>query len=234
MRNQSLHGYVIHARKYKERSHIIHFFSQEYGRIDGVLRQALPPLFQPVVLYASGKSALKTFNHAEIDHQPIFLHGEAHFCGFYLNELILRLCPLEDALVDLYQQYHLTVTSLQYLHENQQNKNYLKQLLRQFEYVLLKELGYDIDFNINSVGEPLIEQAYYQFVIHQGFLHTQNPSAFKGKDILTLQHLFSQSSLTDSQLFILGRLYRQMISHLLGDRPLKSRQLWLQYYQNQY
>ena len=30
------------------------------------------------------------------------------------------------------------------------------------------------------------------------------------------------------QLQLLTKLYRQMISALLGDRPLKSRQLWIQ------
>jgi DNA repair protein RecO (recombination protein O) len=30
------------------------------------------------------------------------------------------------------------------------------------------------------------------------------------------------------QLSFLGKLYRQMISALLGDRVLKSRQLWIQ------
>ncbi|SDB87329.1 DNA repair protein RecO [Acinetobacter boissieri] len=233
MRNQCLHGYVIHARKYKERSHIIHFFSQEYGRIDGVVRQALPPLFQPVVLYASGKSELKTFNQLEIDHQPIFLQGEAYFCGFYLNELLLKLCPLEDALIQLYQQYHCTIDALQYLHKNSQDKNYLKQSLRQFEYVLLKELGYDIDFSVDHLGQPLIEQAHYQFFVDQGFVQSNLNQSFQGKDLLSLLS-FPTVSLTNVQLLILGRLYRQMISHLLGDRPLKSRQLWLQYYQNQH
>ena len=32
----------------------------------------------------------------------------------------------------------------------------------------------------------------------------------------------------NEQLQLLSKLYRQMISALLGDRPLKSRQLWIQ------
>lgn len=234
MRNQCLHGYVIHARKYKERSHIVHLFSQEFGRIDGVVRQALPPLFQPIVLYASGKSELKTFNQLEICHQPIFLQGEAYFCGFYLNELLLKLCPFEDAFIRLYQQYHFTIDALQYLHTYNQNNTYLKQLLRQFEYVLLKDLGYDIDFSVDHLGQPLLVDAHYQFFINQGFVLTTQNNFFKGQELLLLQSISPNLLLTDQQLFILGRIYRQMISHLLGDRPLKSRQLWLQYYQNQH
>lgn len=39
MRNEVLHGYLIHHRKYREKSHIVHLFTQEYGRVDGILRQ---------------------------------------------------------------------------------------------------------------------------------------------------------------------------------------------------
>ncbi|MGE8551409.1 MAG: recombination protein O N-terminal domain-containing protein, partial [Acinetobacter calcoaceticus] len=39
MRNEVLHGYMIHHRKYREKSHIVHLFTQEYGRVDGILRQ---------------------------------------------------------------------------------------------------------------------------------------------------------------------------------------------------
>ncbi len=43
MRNEVLHGYMIHHRKYREKSHIVHLFTQEYGRVDGILRQTPPP-----------------------------------------------------------------------------------------------------------------------------------------------------------------------------------------------
>lgn len=59
MRNEVLHGYLVHHRKYRERSHIVHLFTQEHGRIDGILRQMPPPQYQPIQLQASGKSELK-------------------------------------------------------------------------------------------------------------------------------------------------------------------------------
>ena len=43
MRNELLHGYLIHHRKYRDRSHIVHLFTQEHGRVDGILRQTPPP-----------------------------------------------------------------------------------------------------------------------------------------------------------------------------------------------
>ena len=90
MRNEVLHGYLIHHRKYRERSHIVHLFTQEYGRVDGILRQMPPPQYQPIRLQASGKSELKNFTKLEIVNQPIFFFGDAFFSGFYLNEILLR------------------------------------------------------------------------------------------------------------------------------------------------
>lgn len=232
MRNQRLQGYLIHARKYRERSYIIHFFSHEYGRVDGVVRQSIPPLFQPVILNASGRSDLKNFNQIEIQNQPVFLQGEAYFCGFYLNELLLKLSPLEEALPNIYLQYHKTIHELQYLADYRQDQVFLKQLLRQFEQVFLKELGYDIDFRLDYLGCPISEQKSYEFVFTQGFVETKKNNSFQGQDILSLSNL-AQPTFNAIQLFILGRLYKITINHLLGDRPLKSRQLWLQYNQIQ-
>jgi DNA repair protein RecO (recombination protein O) len=71
MRNEVLHGYMIHHRKYREKSHIVHLFTQEYGRVDGILRQT-PPQYQPIRLQATGKSELKNFTKLEILNQPVF------------------------------------------------------------------------------------------------------------------------------------------------------------------
>ena len=115
MRNEVLHGYLIHHRKYRERSHIVHLFTQEYGRVDGILRQMPPPQYQPIRLQASGKSELKNFTKLEIVNQPIFFFGDAFFSGFYLNEILLRLCPLEVEMPQTFAKYAETLTALQQL-----------------------------------------------------------------------------------------------------------------------
>jgi len=43
-----------------------------------------------------------------------------------------------------------------------------------------------------------------------------------------MQNYVEGAEFSAEQLQLLGKLYRQMISSLLGDRPLKSRQLWIQ------
>lgn len=237
MRNQVLHGYLIHHRKYRERSHIIHIFSQEFGRIDGMLRQNPPPQYQPLRLQASGKSELKNFSQLEIQSRPIFFHGDAFFCGFYLNELILRLCPLEEALPQSFLQYASAVQNLQHLYSyaEAQRPEFLKQILRQFEHVLLQELGYAIDFSKDANQNDVLPNVHYQFQLNEGFLPviSRSSASLQGELILSMQTHIQGRDFSAQQLQCLTKLYRQMITALLGDRPLKSRQLWIQHRQVQ-
>lgn len=234
MRNQPLHGYLIHHRKYRERSHIVHLFTQEYGRIDGVLRHTPPPQYQPIALHASGKSELKNFSQIEMMQQPIFFFGDAFFAGFYLNELILRLCPLEEVMPSTFLQYGLTLNALQNLPDQSDAQHYLKQILRQFEHILLEELGYAIDFSVDSNGQALIATQHYIFQLNDGFVATHSvQNSFLGQDLLQLTQYEKGRDFSAQQLQLVSKLYRQILSALLGDRPLKSRQLWIQNTQTQ-
>lgn len=235
MRNEVLHGYLIHHRKYRERSHIVHLFTQEYGRIDGILRQTPPPQYQPIRLQASGKSELKNFTKLEIINQPIFFFGDAFFSGFYLNELLLRLCALEVEMSHTFVQYAQTLNALQSLSEQADAMLYLKQILRQFEHVLLEELGYAIDFSVDANQAQIYPLQHYIFQLNAGFIPTvtQSRAAFSGQQILSMLCYESGGEFNSEQLQLLTQLYRQVITALLGDRPLKSRQLWIQNSQSQ-
>lgn len=234
MRNERLQAYLIHHRKYRERSHIIHLFTQEHGRMDGVLRQVPPPQYQPLLLQASGKSALKNFTQVEILNQPVFFHGDAFFAGFYLNEILLRLCAIEESMPATFEQYHFTLTQLQQLAAHPQPAEFLKQILRQFEYVLLEELGYAIDFAVDAKQQPIQADQSYQFQLNDGFIvvNQSNRVHLTGAQILSMCDYVAGDDFNVQQLSLLGKLYRQMISSLLGDRPLQSRQLWIQNFQS--
>lgn len=230
MRNEILHGYLIHHRKYRERSHIVHLFTEEMGRVDGILRQMPPPQYQPITLQATGKSELKNFTKLEILNHPIFFYGDAFFSGFYLNELILRLCPLEESMPETFKQYHRTLEQLQILSQQPDPNQFLKQILRQFEYVLLAELGYDIDYGVDAQQQEILPQQQYQFQLSDGFIAVAHhgSSTLQGEQIQAMQAYEKGTVFNAEQLQLLGKLYRQMIASLLGDRPLKSRQLWIQ------
>ena len=235
MRNEVLHGYLIHHRKYRERSHIVHLFTQEHGRVDGILRQTPPPQYQPICLQASGKSELKNFTKLEIVNQPIFFFGDAFFSGFYLNEILLILCPLEVQMEQSFAQYAHTLTQLQQLAQQADPNQFLKQILRQFEHELLEDLGYALDFSTDANQLEIQASLNYIFQLNEGFIPTAQASrsTLNGQQILSMCQYEKGRDFGLEQLQLLTKLYRQMISSLLGDRPLKSRQLWIQNTQTQ-
>ena len=235
MRNEILHGYLIHHRKYRERSHIVYLFTQEHGRVDGILRQTPPPQYQPICLQASGKSELKNFSKLEIVNQPVFFFGDAFFSGFYLNEVVLRLCPAEVEMPQTFVLYHQTLQQLQLLAQQENPNLFLRQILRQFEHALLEELGYALDFTTDAQQHDIQIAQHYLFQLNDGFIPTsqQSRATLTGEQILSMRDYEKGRDFNREQLQLLAQLYRQMISSLLGDRPLKSRQLWIQNTQSQ-
>lgn len=230
MRNQTLNGYLIHHRKYRERSHIVHLFTQEYGRIDGILRQAPPPQYQPICVQASGKSDLKNFSQLEIIQHPIFFYGDAFFAGFYLNEIILRLCPLEVEMPNTFLQYGLTLKMLEQLNLAANAMQLLKQSLRKFEHTLLVELGYALDFSVDIQQQPIRATQHYVFQFGDGFIPVGvvSKNSWLGSSLLQMLTYEKDGDFSPEQLQLVSKLYRQILNALLGDRPLKSRQLWIQ------
>lgn len=228
MRNQLLQGYVIHYRKYREKSYIIHLFSQEYGRVDGILRQIPPPQYQAVQLLATGKHELKNFSHVELLHQPVFFVGDAYFLGFYLNEILLKLAPNEQDMPCTFVEYQQAIEKLQLLSaQTQQKSTAILALLRQFEHGLLQDLGYLPDCSCDAQQQPIQANQRYHYSLNDGFLLASD-GRFLGDDILTiLQTPIEMANLQQLQCFT--ALYRHILQQLLGNKPLKSRQLWIKH-----
>ncbi|WP_410211178.1 DNA repair protein RecO [Aquirhabdus sp.] len=220
MRNEPLHGYVLHQRAYRENSKLVNFLSFEAGRVDGITRQSIPSLYQPTLLFATGKSALKTFAKAETVGTAKILSGDALFAGFYLNELLVRLLPHQEPLPTVVTAY---THALQALADQQS----LIATLRRFELVLLSQLGYAIDFKNDRLGVPIQSHLLYRYQRDEGFaLHTSGET---GASLLAMGDLSDEVPLTLSveSLPMLTRVLRNALAAQLGDKPLKSRALWI-------
>lgn len=224
MRNEPLHGYVLHQRAYRENSKLVNFLSFEAGRVDGVARQNISTLYQPTLLFATGKSGLKTFAKAESVGSAIILVGDALFAGFYLNELLVRLLPHQEPLPEVVNAY---AAALQALSEQQP----LIATLRRFELVLLEQLGYAVDFQSDWLGQPIVPNALYRYRRGEGF--SLNSSGETGVSLLAVkdfQSLTYQSKSVEFNaecLAMLTRVLRAALAAQLGDKPLKSRALWI-------
>lgn len=225
MRNEPLHGYVLHQRAYRENSKLVNFLSFEAGRVDGVARQSISTLYQPTLLFATGKSGLKSFAKAESVGSAITLMGDALFAGFYLNELLVRLLPHQESLPEVVSAY---AAALQALAEQQP----LIATLRRFELVLLEQLGYEIDFESDWLGQPIVPSALYRYQRGEGF--SLNSSGEIGASLLAVKdfkaltsHSISEDCSQSECLAMLTRVLRNALAAQLGDKPLKSRALWI-------
>ena len=136
----------------------------------------------------------------------------------YANELILRLLPENDEYSQTFSSYWTFLSNLIALDSNEKEF-----ALRNFENQLLDDLGYGLDFGFEVDGMPINEDLHYEFNEHQGFSKNSNGS-IQGK---TLLNLSKRETITDAiELSILKKMNRKRLKSLLGDKPLKSKELF--------
>lgn len=221
-------AYVLHTYPYRETSLIVEVFSQEHGRLPLMARGARRPKsavrglllsFQPLALSWFGKNELRTLHSAEWQGGQPLLQGKALICGFYLNELLLKLLHRDDPHEQLFLYYQQT------LQELARRTDYAA-VLRRFEKRLLQELGYELTLDREAgTGLPVVAGEGYRYVIEHGPVRQaagQNGVELRGKTLLDLAADDYSDPVTQQQ----GKaLMRTLINHYLGDQPLHTRQL---------
>lgn len=137
-------GYVLHTYAYKETSLVVEAFTRRRGRVALLARGARRPrsalrgvllAFHPLRFSWSGAAELANLVNAEWAGALAPLAGRGLMCGFYLNELILRLLPREDAHEALFDAYAAALAQLSAGTD-------VSPVLRAFEKRMLAELGY--------------------------------------------------------------------------------------------
>lgn len=224
-------AWLLHSRPYRETSALAWLLTLEDGRLNAVVRgvrtrksryRALLQPFTPLLIRVSGQHELKNLIGLEATSAPHWLQGEALVCGIYANELLSRLLLTSQACPTLFRDYSLL---LQLLSNNEQREP----ALRRFELSLLEHLGYPLVFT-DTQGNPLVEDDLYRWLPEQGFLAVQgiaepNSSTYTGASLLAIADDDWREKLTRQTA---KALTRQLISPLLGNKPLLSRQLFLQ------
>ena len=170
-------GYVLHTYAYKETSLIVEVFSRRFGRVALLARGARRPrsamrgvllAFQPLRLSWSASAELGNLIGAEWAGALQPLAGQGLMCGFYLNELVLRLLPRDDAHEQLFDWYGI---ALQRLSSQEQPSA----VLRSFERRLLAELGYAPLLDRDSASQPIDPQALYVYEPERGPVRASGP-----------------------------------------------------------
>jgi DNA repair protein RecO (recombination protein O) len=224
-------AFILHRYPWKETSLVLEAFTRQWGRIALVARGARRPTsalrgvlqgFAPLELSWFGKGELRTLHGAEQVGGFPFLRGAALMCGFYLNELILRLLPRDDPHEGLFGAYEITLRRLA-------EGGDAEPALRRFEKYLLQELGYAVPLGVDAdSGKPVEPERRYHYVIERGPLQAdsadgdENRLELRGRTLLDMMADDYSDALTLQQSKLLMRM---LIDHYLGDRPLHSRQL---------
>lgn len=219
-------GYLLHHRPYGNTSLLVECFTAAQGRFPAIAKGArsgrsrgtLQP-FRPLLLAALGRGEVRTLAQWEPDQAIPPLEGEALYCGFYLNELLMRLLGRDDPHPGLFLRYHRTLVGLA-------NRQETEPLLRRFEVELLAELGYGLLLEQEADGgEPVEPGRRYRFRLEQGpqAAGLNEPGALAGSTLLALAGRipFEGEGLREAR-----DLMRRVLRHYLGERPLKSRELF--------
>ena len=224
--------YVLHTYPFKETSLVAELFSKQFGRVATVAKGARRPrsamrgqlqAFQMLSATWSGKNELKTLHGLEWADTLLSLQGEPLMCGFYLNELLLRLLPREDAHEALFDYYQATLKTLAKGQD-------LATHLRRFELKLLQEMGYAVPLREDENGATILADKTYRYEAEYGAVvcsigelnKIKSGVQLSGKTMLDMAHDDYISTQTQQQS---KQLMRYLLAHYLGDKPLHTRQL---------
>ena len=217
-------AFVLHSRPYRESSALVDFFTPE-GRLRAVLRGArgkagtLARPFVPLEVEFRGRGELKNVGRLESAGQAYWLDGNALFSGMYLNELLIRLLPAEDAHPVMFDHYAATLPALA-------AKRPLEPILRAFEWRLLTELGYGFALDQDIAGQPIVSIGLYRLLPDTGLepVGQFQPGLFNGAELLAMAEADWE---VPGALAAAKRLMRQALAPHLGGRPLVSRELFM-------
>jgi len=225
-------AFVLHRYPFRETSLVVEMFTRDFGRIPLVARGARRPksalrgvllAFQPLLISWSGKRELRTLHKAEWQGRYLPLRGLAVMCGFYLNELLLKLLPRDDPHDGLFGAYTSAIDELA------SGGNQVS-ILRRFEKGLLRELGYALTLDRDvETGSPVAAERRYTYVIDRGPVALdgvggESTVELAGQTLLDMDADNYASVVTQQQS---KALLRMLLQHYLDGQVLHTRSLLL-------
>ncbi|MYM33405.1 DNA repair protein RecO [Duganella sp. FT94W] len=221
-------AFVLHSYPYKETSLIIDLFTRDFGRVALIAKGAKRPhsqlrgvlqTFQPLSSSWVGKSELRTLTDAEWVGGMLPLEKTALLCGFYLNELLVKLLARDDAHPALFDHY---VSTLNQLAHNEPATI----VLRKFERALLKETGVAADLTHCIETRGAVRSDVVYVVDPERGPRPERASdpwpRVAGKTLLDMECEDYEDVATQAQS---KQLMRFLVAHHLNGAPLNTRQI---------
>ena len=176
--------------------------------------------FQPLELGWFGGGEVKTLAKAEWIGGLPFLNGTALLLGYYLNELLLKLVPREDAHSRLYDAYASALSAL--------SRGASETVeLRRFEHALLVELGYGLNLTHDADGQALDTEGIYRYYLERGAVRVEEEGSgllLSGKTLLDM----AADDYADARTLVEAKqLMRHLLSHYLNGQALQTRRVFI-------
>lgn len=221
-------AFVLHGRDFRDTSRLLDVFTQDYGRISLVAKGARSPrsklqgilqTFSPLIISWSGKGEVQTLTGAESTKSIINLSGKQVMSAYYINELLQRLITFHDPHPEVFSLYQKTLESFTCDDD--------ELVLRRFEKNLLSDIGYGLSLEVEpDNGAAITKDEMYYYDIEKGPVKINNETegefVFSGQTLLDMS--LEKFSCAQSQKEA-KQLMRIILSHHLGDKPLKTRNL---------
>jgi len=228
-------GYVLHTYPYSETSLIVETFTREHGRVPLMAKGAKRPRsalrgalmqFQPIELSWSGRGDLRSLLQAEWLGGLPGLAGSGLFCGFYLNELLLKLLARDDAHERLFDCYETALRELAGLGKSGAGQGEAR-TLRGFETELLRETGYALNLNHDENGDAIEPEARYGYDPERGprrlAMGRSADLELLGSTLIGIDNHDYSAPQTAAQAKL---LMRYLLNHQLNGKPLATRQIF--------
>jgi DNA repair protein RecO (recombination protein O) len=221
-------AFVLHSYPYKETSLIVELLTRDFGRVALIAKGAKRPhsqlrgvlqTFQPLSVSWTGRNELRTLTDADWVGGMLPLEKTALLCGFYLNELMVKLLARDDAHPSLFDHYVSTLNQLAHAEP-------APIVLRKFETALLKETGVAADLTRCTATRTKVT-ADVQYVVEpeRGPRPEREDDCIprvSGKTLLDMEREDYQDAITQTQS---KQLMRFLLAHHLGGAPLNTRQI---------
>jgi len=227
-------AYILHKRPYRDSSQIVEVFTRDYGRITLMSRgsrgvksrsSGLLQLFRPLLIGWHGRGEMPFLNAIEMaEIKAPALTGKSQISAIYVNELLVYLLHKNDIHADIFDQYHAC------LYDLKENSD-IELVLRLFEKELLQSLGFGLNLVVDAdSGEPVQEDAHYAYHLEHGPVRCEKSRQLKNP-VLSGESLlaFERNKIgTDQQRSEIKQLMRYVLAGHLGNKKLRSRELFRQ------
>ena len=215
------HGFLIHARDYRETSSILKIFTSEGGIKSLIFKGKHTDkdrfkfsIFNEYSFTFNEKYSLPYLTKFELLNQYVF-NKKYYLLGLYVNELLYK------TLIDGYDFDKVYLHYKEFLINLSDTKDSLGRLALLFEKNLLQDLGYEISLSEN---QTIINDKYYYYDYNEGFkldLSVETKTSILGSDLESffINTLMCEKTISNMR-SIIRKIFMQVYPdiNLLGDK----------------